>query len=388
VGGTLNPYNYYDPYGYSRQAAFNIALYGRAMSQVPPYALGYNPYSAVTSVPYYPPTPYYGGGYGGGYGGTILNTTSPGYSSPGYSSPGYTPGYDGGGYGYQPYYYDPYSGFLQGAASVMSANGKFRINNQQANLLREQVRSAHIDNNRKAFDEFLYERANRPTWLDDLERQRKFDLRYALRNASGSEILQGPTLNTLLDDLKQMQAKGVAGKDINLPDDVLNQINVTAGSGINPGLLKAEKLAWPVGLGKSDFAEERKKVERNLQAAISDAERGPVETARLQDLSTALDRMSEDLGAQISEMTPTQFIEARNYLRLLHDAVRALSSPNATNYVNNKFAAKGKTVAELVKNMSGLQFAPATPGSERAYKRLYEALVSYHDQSQPSTRTE
>ena len=27
LGGTLNPYNYYDPYGYSRQAAFNIALY-------------------------------------------------------------------------------------------------------------------------------------------------------------------------------------------------------------------------------------------------------------------------------------------------------------------------------------------------------------------------
>ena len=23
LGGTLNPFNYYDPYGYSRQAAFN-----------------------------------------------------------------------------------------------------------------------------------------------------------------------------------------------------------------------------------------------------------------------------------------------------------------------------------------------------------------------------
>jgi hypothetical protein len=53
TGGTLNGYNYYDPYGTSRQAAFNIALYGQAMSQVPPYALGYNPYP---SGAYYPPT--------------------------------------------------------------------------------------------------------------------------------------------------------------------------------------------------------------------------------------------------------------------------------------------------------------------------------------------
>ena len=63
TGGTLNPYNYYDPYGTSRQAAFNIALYGRAMSQVPPYALGYNPYpQIVNTTPYsYAPlsTPYW-----------------------------------------------------------------------------------------------------------------------------------------------------------------------------------------------------------------------------------------------------------------------------------------------------------------------------------------
>src|SRR6516225_7641625 len=63
LGGTLNPFNYYDPYGYSRQAAFNIALYGRAMSQVPPYALGYNPYPQIMSMPY-TPIPLYGGGYG------------------------------------------------------------------------------------------------------------------------------------------------------------------------------------------------------------------------------------------------------------------------------------------------------------------------------------
>jgi hypothetical protein len=63
--GGVNPFNVFDPFGYSRQAAFNITMYGRAMSQVPPYALGYNPYPPIinTPYPYYPPVgPYYGGG--------------------------------------------------------------------------------------------------------------------------------------------------------------------------------------------------------------------------------------------------------------------------------------------------------------------------------------
>ena len=63
TGGTLNPYNYYDPYGYSRQAAFNLALYGRAMRQVPPYALGYNPYPQVINYGPVYRYGYYGPGY-------------------------------------------------------------------------------------------------------------------------------------------------------------------------------------------------------------------------------------------------------------------------------------------------------------------------------------
>ncbi len=78
VGGTLNPYNYYDPYGYSRQAAFNLALYGRAMSQVPPYALGYNPYPPV--INYYSPVVPYGYSYPTPYYGYYATPYSSGYS--------------------------------------------------------------------------------------------------------------------------------------------------------------------------------------------------------------------------------------------------------------------------------------------------------------------
>jgi hypothetical protein len=384
VGGTLNPYNYYDPYGYSRQAAFNIALYGRAMSQVPPYALGYNPYPQIVGNPFpFSPTPY-----AGGYSSV---SASPGYgASPGYAgSPGLSPGASDLGYSnpWNPWnsWVDPTTGFLYGASSIISSTGRFEVNHQQANLMREQVRSAHIDNNRKAFDEFLYERANRPTWLDDVERQNKLNLRAALTNPSASEILSGITLNTLLDNLRQLQVKGADGPAVALSDDVLSKINVTAGSGANPGLLKNERLTWPLGLSGSEFDPDRKKVERNLAAAVGEVEHGNrIEAARLRDLNDAIDRMTDQLGEQIGEITPSQYIEGRNYLRLLSNAVRALSGPDAANYVNNKYSAKGKTVGDLVRNMAGLRFAPATPGDEQAYKALQEKLAAYYARASSS----
>jgi hypothetical protein len=373
VGGTLNPFNYYDPYGYSRQAAFNIALYGRAMSQVPPYALGYNPYPSIVNNPY----PYYGTGYG-----SLVNT--PAYGSPGYSSPGYggyTPGYDNGyTNGYYPYY-DPTGSYLQGAASVMQAEGKFRINNQQANLLREQVRSAHIDNNRKAFDEFLYERANRPTWLDEIERQNKINLNAAVRNPSGGEILDGITLNILLDNLKQLRAKGPKGNDVPLTDDLLKQINVTGGGGANPALIKTEHLSWPLGLSVSDFDKDRQNIERNLAAAVSDVEhKGQVDAGRLSDLIKSVAQLDDELVARVSEMTPSQYIEARKYLRLIDSTIKALSGPGAKAYVSGKNAAEGKTVGDLIDNMmnKGLRFAPAAPGDEQAYRALHDKMVRYY----------
>jgi hypothetical protein len=382
LGGTLNPYNYYDPYGFARQAAFNTVLYGRAMSHVPPYALGYNPYAQAVT------TPYAASAYGG-Y--SVANPSL--YTAGGYGSPGYSPGLsDYGGYN-SPYYpypysYDPYAGFLQGSAAVINADGRFRVNNQQANLLREQVRSSHIDNNRKAFDEFLYERANTPTWLDDLERQKKLNLRYALTNASGSEILAGTSLNTLLDSLKQMQSKGTTGPDVPLSGETLDKINVTAGGGVNPGLLKSERLTWPLALTGSEYQDDRKNVERNLAAAVREAEVGQVEPKRLKDLLDEVDKMSDDLGRQIGEMTPNQYIEARNYLKQLNEGIRALGRPDGGKYVTGQYAAKGKTVADLVKNMQGLQFAAATPGSEQAYGELYQRLREYYNRAQPSTRGE
>src|SRR5262245_62007373 len=68
------------------QFAFNTAVLGRAFSQVPPYALGFNPYLSPAVLNVNSGSPWMGGG-SGGYGG---------WGSPYLGGYG---GYGGGGYG-------------------------------------------------------------------------------------------------------------------------------------------------------------------------------------------------------------------------------------------------------------------------------------------------
>lgn len=388
------PYNPFDPYGFSRRAAFNISLYGQAMRQVPPYALGYNPYPRVFApgavIPRVPPViPNVGVGYPA-VGGTLVNNpyaTNPVYNS--YTSSGYSSlATDPYGYGgnFVPYI-DPYGGFFRGVADIISAEGRFRINNNQAAVIREQARQAQIDTKRRAFDEWLYERAHMPSMQDLREQYAKLDLRYHVNSAASTDILSASSLNTLLDQLRQMQNRGMRGPTIQLDEESLKQINVSSGSGGNVGLLKNEgRLTWPLALGGTEFENERKNLERHLPLAISEVEKhGQVDRGRLKDLMNDVEKMNDRLGREISMMTPSQYIEAKRYLALLSDALRALQTPDASNYFTGKYAARGKTVGDLVKNMGGLRFAPATPGEERAYRELYNALVAYYTGAQGSS---
>jgi hypothetical protein len=61
----------------------------------------------------------------------------------------------------------------------------------------------------------------------------------------------------------------------------------------------------------------------------------------------------------------------------LEDAVRLLRRPDAGNYLNRTYAARGKIVAELVQHMAklNLRFASALEGDARAYHVLHQSLA-------------
>jgi hypothetical protein len=398
----VNPSPYLAPGLTLGQAAYNTTVLGQALSNVPPYALGYNPYPQTvnpglgysTAAPYGGPalstmgaySPYPGGGYGGGYGATLAtNPYLGGYGgSPSYGSGGYG-GSGGSGYGgpYQSYDMNPYSGYLRGAADVTTANANYQMSIQRARLVREQANQAHLQTRRKIVEEAEWERGRMP----NPEKVREADIEAALNRARRdpplTEVWSARSLNALLNHVAAEQGKGNKGPDIPLDEETLKSINLTSGdSRANAGLLKEGKLQWPRPLQGDEFSEPRTRLSRRVEEAVAKLRYNPntpVPSGLVTDMQNDLRALAERLNGCVGELSPSQYIEARRYLNQVGDAIAALSGPKVGAYFNPSWVSKARNVAELVNFMgkSGLRFAAATPGDEPAYNALYRALADF-----------
>jgi hypothetical protein len=131
------------------------------------------------------------------------------------------------------------------------------------------------------------------------------------------------------------------------------------------------------------FAVERGRLDRHLPEAVQQARSsGQVNAALLKQLVADTARLQEKLSEalQRDQMPPTGYIEARRYLTQLDEAVTALHQSGVGDHLNQKYAPRGQTVAELVRHMAdtGAQFAPATQGDTATYRALHQKLVEYH----------
>jgi hypothetical protein len=359
-----------------RQAAFNLTVAGTAASSIPPYLLGYNPYLGGLS-------------YGTALGGyNLYGSAYPGYGSS--SSYGAYPGYGGSSsnYGNSSNSYgsssDPYSGDPRAASSIIEAQGRLGVQLEQAKLTREQAKQAQVVTRRQHFDEILYERAHTPSFTD---RQEHLALR-SLRRSQGTppvtEVYSGKALNDLLNDLKNLRRRRVDGPRIPLDPDMLTHINVRGHGSGNFGLLKhGGRFAWPLGLGDLQPAGLARKVRNVLETkaieAVRQAESGEVSPGLLKDLRNNVGKLRRLLVRNISAVSTGRYIEAKRFLNHFDEATQALGQADAGHYFDRTYAARGKTVAQLVDHMArhGLTFAPAVLGEEAPYRALHEALAAY-----------
>jgi len=392
----LNP-NYQIAPGLSlRQAAFNTAVMGHAIQQIPPYALGYNPYTSpvISSGPVvngggYPSPLMTGAGYGsptlstypgmagygaGGYPSSATLSTNPlggGYDS-GTAAPGYG-GYGGGGYGE-----DPTAGFLRGTSDVINATGNYFKNVQSARLIQSQADDSRIDYRRRLIDEARYERMNLLTTEELRQQQLARDLARSRHEPPIEEIASGKSLNDLLHHLTGDPTRP-KGPNVPLDDEVMQRINVTGPTetAASVGLLKDEgNLQWPQALKGHEFDEPRKNLEAKMVDAVQALKfNNAVKQGDLNDLNLDLKQLR--ILVEKSELSPTDYIAAKDYLDQAASAIMALGDPNVVKYFNHKFNAKN--VAELVDDMrtKGLDFAAAAPGDAGAYRALHQALVAY-----------
>jgi hypothetical protein len=386
-----NPYiNEYQTLG---QYAYNTAVLGQALSNIPPYYLGYNPYPQVLNYgPSYPVvTPYAGStlstvpGYnpylGGGYGGLTANPyLGGGYGPSGYSSSGY----GSSGYGGYLDAYNPYNGYLRGAADVTTANANYQMIVQKARLEREQANQKHLETRHKIIEEAEWERGRAPSPEKVREADIEAQLNRARRDPPLTEVWSARSLNSLLSHLAAEQGKGGKGPNVPLDEETLKSINLTpADSRANAGLLKDDgKLQWPRPLQGDEFTERRTRLSRLMEEAVQKVKfnpNAPVPGGLVRDMQNDLAAMNTRLSGSVGELSPSQYIEARRYLNQVGEAVAALSDPKAGAYFNQSWVSKARNVAELVNYLSrsGMRFAPATPGDEPAYTALYRALADF-----------
>ncbi len=365
---------------------YNTALLGRAIRQIPPYAYGFNPYpqsiaggmSYVPSI--YPSLGSYGG-IGGAYPSSATLTTNP--YSPGStlsSSSGYGGGYGGwGGSGYGGNTYgsmDPSYGFLSGTANVIDANGNYLKSVQDARLKQTTADTARIDYRRRLIDEARYERGLLPTTEELRQQELTRNLDWYRHQPPISDITSARALNAILNHLTSDPGLD-KGPNVPIDEEVLKRINVTSPTAptASLGLLKDDgKLQWPPALSGKEFEGPRKDLTERLQTVVAALKfSNKPEAGAIADLNDDLAKLRG--AVKTSDLSPTDYIDASSYLDQVGAAIQALADPNVAANFNHKFNAKN--VAELIDGMKGLDFAPAAPGDEWAYKVLHQALVAY-----------
>ncbi len=414
--GLMNPYNRLsaslamNQWAYSASLVgrnYNALTYGTATNPYAPY--GMNPaanlFGATTMAiansslyPVYGGAAVYGtggGGYGGygyaigsdGYGGgaiaggtaTLTSSASPGLTGAQITS---VPSSSYGGYSnpYGSYSGDPLYGGLSGAANVYNAQGVYQMNYQTSRLLRERVRQAQVETQRRIFDEWAYERANTPTLEDLREKRIRTAEQRAQHQPPVTEIVSGDSLNTLLNQLKGARSRP-GDLDAPLPAEVIRQVNISTGSSSGGlGAIKQIKegapLNWPLVLQGGEFGKDRAVLENQLPRIVASATGvGRVNAEAMMDLKAAQSRMQSRLDESVGDLEPGQYIAGKRFLHQLDQAYKVLQQPDADRYFS-RLDDQVKTVGDLVRVMrdKGLQFAPAANGDEAAYLALWQAL--------------
>lgn len=284
-----------------------------------------------------------------------------------------------------------YGAALQGMASLQQAQGQYWKDIVQARLGREHALQANLDTARRRIEFEAWYESMLPTATTLRNREMAVDLDSARRFASDVDITSGRALNTLL---RSIQGSGRLNQGANVPldEEVLKNVNLSGGnSTAGIGLLKdGGKLPWPSALQDAQFDESRKRLTRNLKLAIDTLkDKEPVPEAVMKDIRGDFKTLNDRLAEAANDLDPTQYIEARRFLNQLSGSINALSDPKVANYFNNAWAAKGKSVAELVAQMTreGLTFAPAAPGDDAAYRAVYQALRAFDNSLHYAQRT-
>jgi hypothetical protein len=323
--------------------------------------------------------------------GVVARPTAPpaSYAPPPVNVNQYAPSY--GPYAGVPYG-DPYaSGGLTGAANAINAQGEFEKQFQQARLMNQDVERSKLDTRRSKIEEWQWERNNLPTLEQNRERDQYWQLRTTLNDAPRAQIWDGSALNTILTATKPVLPPGALGPTVYLTPGLTTQISVTSGqTNTGVGLLKnGPKLQWPYALSDDAFDKQRADIDKLMKTAYDQVSGGQVDFKVIRQMKSDCDQIDATLKAKIEDMTPTDNVKGKRYVREVRDTIQALQQPDVSSFFSACRPVQANTVGELVQGMTakGQTFAPAQAGTEPAYNALYSSMVTYFNAlTQPTPR--
>ncbi len=276
----------------------------------------------------------------------------------------------------------PVGSTLNGTANVINAQGQYNIQYQQARMMNQDVERAKIQTQQMLRDQMRYEEAIKPKAEDVREQDQQNRLRRARNNPPLNEIWSARSLNELLAEiLKTQNLSGARGPLVPLESSLVAHLNLSAQpSERTPAVLRdGGKLSWPLALQDPRFNADREKLDMLMPQAVKEVQ-GPgpqfATFTALRDGITTLTRKIDTLGP---DLPLPDIISCQRYTQELSNAMNLLKEPNAKNYFNGSWEAKGASVGELVEymNKNGLKFSPAGPEDQQFYTAFYSALVTY-----------
>jgi hypothetical protein len=335
-------------------AAARAAAQGQTLFPTNPALAPVNPYTPVTTNPY-----------------------APGMTNP-YSNPATT---------MSPYgqsYMNPYSPYadagsvLRGAADIMRAYGTVITSQEQARIIREQAIQAKLDTKKKKFDLDMYIKNNTPTFTEEQTKLAKITLKRIQTMSSEPEIVNGKSLNLLLDDLRKHVGKKAPIEPFALSEDLLGHVNVTKSIASLGILRNGGEFVWPAVFQEYFPAEQLRLIENQAKTLVKNAEKGKLDVNVLKDMRNEIDKLREQLVKKVNEVPATQYLDGKRFLNAFDEARLSLDRGEALTQVSfQKWINGGKTLQQLVDYMvaNGIRFTTATQGDEGAYRAVYSGMA-------------
>src|SRR5262249_13133998 len=148
----------------------------------------------------------------------------------------------------------------------------------------------------------------RPPVYEVRARERAGDLHRARRNPPASEVLSGKALNDLLRSIK---TNGNRGPNVALEEDTLAGINLAASASRgNVGMLKKDRLDWPLPLQNPRFDALRNRLSTRLAVAVVELKGNDLRASTIDDVNACHKALTEKLNSSVRELSPSQFIRA------------------------------------------------------------------------------